>query len=114
MTINTGNPGSSDSDLQRAAQETANRLRALGIQLTGRERPEELVAVEEAVERFEAAVEAKGGDLMMDESPPGQIAQPDDRHFALPLRNAQDSIADYLERLARATDTVRLHPGKGD
>ena len=96
----------------RVTQESANRLRALGITLTGRETPDELATIEEAVERFEAAVKAKGGDLMMDEPPPGHQAEPDDRHFGLPRRKDREAVVDYLERLARATDVVRQHPRK--
>lgn len=96
-------------EVQRAAQESANRLRALGIAITGRETSEELATIEEAVGRFEAAVEAKGGDLMVDEPPPGHPAEPDDRHFGLPLRNGGETVAAYLERLAGATDVVRQH-----
>jgi len=46
---------------------------------------------------------------MMDEAPPGQEPQPDDPHFALPLRHARETVASYLERVARATDSVRRH-----
>ena len=110
-----GNTDSADADeVQRAAQETADRLRALGISLTGQERAEELVTIEEAVERFETAVEEKGGDLMVDEPPPGSFAQPDDRHFALPLRQPGESVAGYLGRLAQATEVVKQHPPRGE
>jgi hypothetical protein len=101
-----------DADLQRVASEVAGRLAARGIWLGGRERPDELEAIEEAVERFEEAVRAHGGDLMVDEGPHGHTTQPDDRHFALPVRGENEPVARYLERLVRATDTVHRHrPG---
>lgn len=103
-----GGAGGSD-DLRRVSREVASRLQALGIELDGSESPDELTQVEEAVERFEQAVEARGGDLMVDEGPRGQSPQPDDPHFALPLRRAGEPIGDYLEHLARATDLVRRH-----
>jgi hypothetical protein len=96
-------------DLRRASRETADHLRALGISLDGHESPEDLVAVEEAVELFESAVESRGGDLMVDEPPPGATPQPDDPHFGLPLRHDHESIAAYLQRLARATTEVLRH-----
>ena len=99
-------------DLKRASRETADRLSALGIALTGHESADELLAIEESVERFEEAVEAHGGDLMVDEGPRGQKPQPDDPHFALPRRRKGETVAAYLEGLARATDTVRRHRGK--
>lgn len=97
-------------EVKRVSGQMAGRLAARGVRLTGRERPEELVQIEDAIERFEAAVEARGGDLMMDEGPPGRTPQPDDPHFALPLRREHQSVAQYLERLARTTDDIRRHP----
>lgn len=99
-----------DEELASVSIEIAGRLAARGISLEGHESAEELVRLEETVERFESAVEARGGDLMVDEGPPGQAAEPDDPHFELPLRGAQESVRDYLGRLARATDEVLRHP----
>jgi hypothetical protein len=109
MPPNKRNAGSADDAVKRASEQIAARLRALGISLTGTERPEDLVGIEEAVERFEEAVEARGGDLMVDEGPHGTASEPDDRHFTLPVRPAHEPVAKYLERIARATDLVRHH-----
>ena len=98
-------------DLKRVTREVASRLGGLGIELDGSESPDELTRLAEAVEEFEAAVESRGGDLMVDEPPRGQAAEPDDPHFALPLRKPDEPIRSYLERLARATDMVRRHRG---
>jgi hypothetical protein len=100
---------SQSEDLKRASRETADRLRARGIQLDGRESADQLVAVQEAVERFEEAVEMKGGDLMVDEGSPDHPPQPDDPDFALPIRAGHESIAAYLERLEKAIDRVHRH-----
>jgi len=105
---------SNSDDLRRVSDELSNRLTTLGIRLSGAERPEELLDIVEAVERFEAAVERRGGDLMMDEAPRGQSVQPDDRHFALPLREGEETVSRYLERLAAATDDVRRHGQRAD
>jgi hypothetical protein len=99
-------------DVRRVSQEVADRLRALGITLTGRETAEELVELQDAVEQFEAVVEARGGDLMVDEGPAGGSREPDDPHFALPLRPTHETVPQYLVRLARATDEVRRHRPK--
>ena len=101
-----------DDEMKRVSEEVAARLEALGIALDGRERPEELAEIEEAVERFEEAVESRGGDLMVDEGDHGRATQPDDPHFALPVRRGGEPVADYLERLARATDVVLRHPAQ--
>ena len=101
---------SQSEDLKRASRETADRLRARGISLTGRESVDELVTIEEAVERFEEVVIARGGDLMVDEGAPGRRPEPDDPHFALPVRGEHESVAAYLERIEKTTDAVRRHP----
>lgn len=97
------------NELRRAADEVTARLEALGVTVNGDESPESLVDVLEEVERFERAVEAQGGDLMMDESPANSVGEPDDPHFALPKRRADETVRAYRDRLARATDEVRRH-----
>ena len=90
-------------------EHTRARLEALFITLDGRETAEELVAILEAVERFEQAVESAGGDLMVDEGPRRDAVEPDDPHFVLPRKQSGESVASYLDRLALATDHVRHH-----
>lgn len=97
-------------DVERVSREVSNRLAELGISLTGDEKPEELARLLEAVERFEIAVESRGGDLMVDEGPDGRTTEPDDPHFALPQRHDDESVERYIERLSRATDDVLRHP----
>jgi hypothetical protein len=46
---------------------------------------------------------------MVDEGVGRQASAPDDPHFALPVRREHETVAAYLERLARATDGVRRH-----
>jgi len=91
-----------------ARNEIADRLRRRGVNLSGLETDDEVVDILEAVERFERAVEDRGGDLMMDEpvgsSPP---VEPDDRAFVLPKRDAAQSVADFIERIAEAGDRVK-------
>ena len=101
-----------DEDVQRVFVEVTNRLQALGVWLGGDEQPEDLARIQEAVERFEMAVESRGGNLMVDEGPEGQTMEPDEVHFALPQRRADNSVERYLERLANATVATMLHPPK--
>jgi hypothetical protein len=90
-----------------AAAEVADRLRSRGIAVTGAEDPEDLVNLLSAVERFEEAVEAHGGDLMVDDL---KSAQPDDRHFVVPRRGAREGIRAYIGRIDAATAGLRHHP----
>jgi hypothetical protein len=101
--------GPGRGDLNRVSADVSARLEARGIVLDGRESAEDIVEIANAVERFEGAVQSRGGDLMVDEGPRGQTSQPDDPHFALPLRRPHETVAAYIERLARATDDVRRH-----
>ena len=97
-------------DLKRATRETIDRLRARGLWLDGRERVDELVAIDDAVKRFEDIVTSKGGDLMVDEGSPGHLPQPDDPDFGLPTRAPHEPVAAYLERLEKVIEKVRRHP----
>ena len=105
---------SRDEDVRRVSAELAGRLQGLGIRVSDGERPEDILAIVEAVDRFEDAVESRGGDLMVDEGPRGHTTQPDDRHFALPVRREHEAAAEYVERLGRATDEIRRHPPRAD
>src|SRR6059058_6302302 len=94
-----------------AVVEVAARLRTRGITLTGAERPEELADLLSAVERFEATVEAHGGDLMVDDL---KSAQPDDRHFVVPRRAHAEPVRTYIRRIDEATAQLHRHPRQPD
>jgi len=94
-----------------AVVEVAARLRTRGITMTGAERPEELADLLSAVERFEATVEAHGGDLMVDDL---KSAQPDDRHFVVPRRGHGEAVRTYIGRIDEATARQRRHPRQPD
>lgn len=94
-----------------AAAEVATRLRSRGIAVTGAEKPEDLADLLEAVERFERAVEAHGGDLMVDDL---KSPQPDDRHFVLPRRDRGEALQAYIRRIEEAMTRLRRHPPKPD
>lgn len=100
-------------DLERTAiaAEIGERLRRRGVAITGAERPEDLADLLSAVERFEASVEAHGGDLMVDDL---KSPQPDDRHFVLPRRSHGETIRAYIVRIDDATAGLRRHPRQPD
>jgi len=95
----------------RAAAEVSARLRQRGIALTGAERPDDLVDLLSAVERFEAVVEAHGGDLMVDDL---KSSQPDDSHFVVPRRGPGEAVRTYVARIDEATARLRRHPRQPD
>ena len=94
-----------------AAAEVATRLRSRGIAVTGSEDPEDLVDLLSAVERFEAAVEAHGGDLMVDDL---KSSQPDDQHFVVPRRAHGEGVRAYIVRIDEAAAQLRRHPRQPD
>jgi|SRR6266511_2623749 len=94
-----------------AAAEVADRLRRRGIAVTGAERTDDLADLLSAVERFEAAVEAHGGDLMVDDL---KSPQPDDRHFVIPRREHAEAIPAYIGRIDAARSGLRRHPRRPD
>jgi hypothetical protein len=94
-----------------AVTEVAARLRGRGITVTGAERPEDLADLLSAVERFEATVEGRGGDLMVDDL---KSVQPDDRHFVVPRRAHGEALRTYIARIDEATARLRRHPPQPD
>lgn len=95
----------SERDERRdVANEIASRLRDRGVHLTGHEDDDGLVRLLEAVERFEAAVARRGGDLMVDE-PVGadRPAEPDDSRFVLPRRQGSETVDTFITRIIMAT-----------
>jgi hypothetical protein len=94
-----------EQDAAKAAG--AARLQALGVRLTGTENSDEIGSLLDAVERFEAVVEMRGGDLMIDEGPHGRTTEPDNPEFVLPKRVAHESVNAFTERLAATTERLR-------
>jgi broad specificity phosphatase PhoE len=99
-----------DADVARISQEMAGRLRARGVAVYDSDSPDDVLQLVEEVEEFERAVESRGGDLMVDEPPAKGAAQPDDPHFLLPTRAADESVANYMRRLRAAIAAVQEHP----
>lgn len=100
-----------ETNVREVAAEVAERLRKRGIAVTDNERPEDVGDLLTAVERFEAAVKAHGGDLMVDDL---NSSQPDDPHFVLPRREPDEAIASYVARIDTATSGLRGHAPQPD
>jgi hypothetical protein len=94
-----------------AIAEVSARLRGRGIVVSGTENSEDLVNLLSAVERFEAAVKSRGGDLMVDDL---NSPQPDDPHFVVPRRAEGESVREYIGRIDDATVNLRHHPRRPD
>ena len=93
---------------RRVADEISTRLRRNGVLLLGTETLEQIGDLLESVERFEEAVEQRGGDLMVDEpiNGVGPIA-PDEPDFLLPRRRGEESVASFMGRIDAAASALR-------
>jgi len=104
-------PPKRDNERAAVAAEVADRLRHRGIVVGPTDGPADLSDLLSAVEAFESAVEAHGGDLMVDDL---KSVQPDDRHFVLPRRNHAEPIRAYIGRISAATSGLKKHPRHPD
>ena len=95
------------NEMQRVREQLAARLLTRGVRVHTQDTPDALGTLTEAVEGFEAAVEARGGDLMVDEPPAGQPAEPDNPAFVLPIRASNESAHSYTSRIDALT--AKLH-----
>jgi hypothetical protein len=93
-----------DADRERASAVAASQLRHRGIDVDEqRESSDDMAALLSAVERFEAAVSALGGDRMVNSL---DTDQHDDEALVLPRRRADESLTAYAARVNRATDDL--------
>jgi hypothetical protein len=107
-----------DEEQAHAADMAYAQLRQRSVNVTGDEPAEELARLLEAVERFELAVSAVGGDRMTNQL---DSTDPDDRSLVLPERNKGEGAAAYAERVSvaaerimrRAPHEMRMRGGQG-
>lgn len=86
-----------------AATEITGRLHQKGVDANADEDPALLADLLTAVERFESAVEAQGGDLMVN-SP--RSRDPQNPEFVIPAKKADDDIEGYIRRINDAASNL--------
>ena len=91
------------SEQRDALAEAIDRLDMRGVDASDGSL-ETVVELLEAVEAFERAVIAAGGDLMLD-TPPS--TQPDNPRFVLPRRSGDESLLEFTKRVRAATSRLR-------
>jgi hypothetical protein len=89
---------------RHAREEAEYRLRERGIEVAARDGDEEVADLLDAVERFEAAVEARGGDLFVDRL---GSSEPENQAFVPPKRRPGESASDYGARIEAAVRNLR-------
>ena len=88
---------------EAVAVELSGRLAQKGVDAGSDEDPAQLADLLSAVEEFERAVEAAGGDLYVD-SPTS--TEPDERRFVLPQRRADEPVSGYTQRITTAAKAI--------
>ena len=89
---------------RRARREAEYRLRERGIEVRPEDSDEEVADLLDAVEAFEAAVSARGGDLFVDRI---GSAEPEDPAFVPPVRQPGESAAKYRRRIIAGAERLR-------
>ncbi len=84
--------------------ELVARLDEHSILLSGRESDEQIVAMLNAIEEFEAAVARLGGDSMVNTP---ESSEPDDERLVLPMRRDDEPVEPYVDRVRAATEELR-------
>lgn len=86
-----------------AAVELGGRIRQKGVLLTGRETSAQLDDLMTAIDRFEAAVIARGGDLFVNMPTSNPPENPD---FVIPRRVAGEDAEAYAARINAAAERL--------
>jgi hypothetical protein len=89
---------------RHARVEAEYRLRERGIRVGPEDSDEDVADLLDAVERFEAAVEARGGDLFVDRI---GSSEPENPAFVPPERRPKESVGDYRRRIESAAGRLR-------
>jgi hypothetical protein len=88
----------------RAAAELRARLEARGVSVAPGDSGDDLANLDDAVERFDRAVERAGGDLMVDALP---SHEPHEARFVLPARAADEAAGAQIDRIGAAAARLR-------
>jgi hypothetical protein len=85
---------------ERVRVELEGRLEANGVRITGSESDEQIVALSNAFELFDAARERAGGDSLTNTF---ESSRPDDPRFVVPQRRDDESTDQYIARIQAAS-----------
>jgi hypothetical protein len=88
---------------QRMRTEAEARLATRNIRVESGDDDEEVADLLDAIERFEHAVERRGGDLMINQIGSSEPENPD---FVPPVRLSGESLRDYMGRISEARNKV--------
>lgn len=93
-----------DEEERHARLESEYRLSERGIRVIPGDSDEDVADLLEAIERFETAVEARGGDLFVDRI---GSSEPEHPAFVPPERQPGEGASDYRRRIEAAAGHLR-------
>lgn len=96
--------GPSEEDVSRAKQHAVGQLLQRGIVAFEEAPAEQLVALLEAVELFEASAASRGCDSFTNSL---ESSQPDDMSCRLPEPSADETLQSYTARVRQCTEALR-------
>lgn len=94
-----------EEERRHATDVIESQLRRRGIRVTGDETSDEAADILSAVERFEAAVSALGGDRFVNDP---RSHDPENKRFVIPERRDDEGGEEYARRILEAA--ARLGP----
>lgn len=92
-----------DEERRHATDVIESQLRRRGIRITGSESSDEAADILSAVERFEAAVSALGGDRFVNDP---RSQDPEDKRFVVPERRDDERGGEYARRVLDAAQQL--------
>lgn len=90
-------------EIRRATMVAIGQLEQRGIHVRDDANPELVADLLEAVERFEGAVAARGGDSMVNTL---DSSEPARRRFVIPERRADEGLRSYAGRIRQAAEDL--------
>lgn len=89
-----------------AAMQIARHLEQRGIRISSQDPLDDLARLLDAVELFEQAVAARGGDSYLNSSSSGRSGRPERPDFVVPRRHEHESAMVYAARVRAAAERL--------
>jgi hypothetical protein len=101
---------SSEAEVERVTAQVVGQLAERGVIVHDDDTPEQLADILSAVERFEGAVQLRGGSSYTNAP---QSSDPDRDEFVVPRRRDDEDAMTYVGRVRAAAEDLHPPPGTG-
>lgn len=99
-----------DDEVQRVSAQITGQLAERGVLVHDADDAADRADILEAVERFERAVQLRGGDSYTNAP---QSSDPDDARLVIPRRSDDERADAYVRRVREAAERLAPPPGRG-